>query len=117
MLHSMGEWFAIRGGQTRYMRKGEMKRLAILMTGAVLALSVAGNAMAAGSSSCSAYNPQTCSTVTTTTTPAVGGVTTSQATTTSTLPFTGMDVALLLVGGAGLLGAGLVVRRLSRRVN
>jgi len=28
-----------------------------------------------------------------------------------------MDVALLLVGGVGLLGAGLVVRRISRRIN
>ncbi|MGO9754345.1 MAG: hypothetical protein ACLP8S_31295 [Solirubrobacteraceae bacterium] len=84
-----------------------MKRLAILITGAVLALSVAGNAMAAGSSTCQAYNPQTC----------VSTTTTVSTATTSTLPFTGLDVALLLAGGAGLVGTGLVVRRISRRLN
>jgi hypothetical protein len=44
--------------------------------------------------------------------------TTSAATTSQgTLPFTGLDVVLLAVGGSSLLGAGLVVRRLSRRLN
>ncbi len=86
-----------------------MKRLAGLITGAVLALSVAGNAMAT-SSTCQAYNSCQGTSATTTT-----GVTTTG--TTTTLPFTGLDVALLLAGGAGLLGSGLVVRRISRRVN
>jgi hypothetical protein len=35
-------------------------------------------------------------------------------TTSSTLPFTGLDVVLLAAGGGTLLGAGLLVRRLSR---
>ncbi len=81
-----------------------MKRLAILITGLVLALSVASSAMAQ-SSTCQAYN--NCSATTTS----------EVSSTTSTLPFTGLDVALLLAGGAGLLGTGLVVRRISRRIN
>ncbi len=80
-----------------------MKRLAALITGVVLAVSVAGSAMA--SSTCSAYNPQGCTQSTSTTV-------TPTTVTTSTLPFTGLDVALLLAGGAGLLGVGLVVRRI-----
>ncbi len=82
-----------------------MKRLAIVITGLVLALSVASSAMAQ-SSTCQAYN--NCSATTTSDV---------SSTTTSTLPFTGLDVALLLAGGAGLLGTGLVVRRLSRRID
>jgi hypothetical protein len=80
-----------------------MKRIAMLV--AVLALMAApATAFAQESSTCEAYNPQLC---------------TSHTTTTSdgTLPFTGLDVALLALGGGGLLGAGLVVRRLSRRLN
>ena len=41
--------------------------------------------------------------------------TTGAATTSAgTLPFTGLDVALLAAGGAALLGVGLVVRHFSR---
>jgi hypothetical protein len=65
-------------------------------------------AMAAGSSTCQGYGQQTCAPVTTTT------ATTSSA---GTLPFTGLDVALLVAGGVTLLGAGFVIRRLSRRLN
>jgi hypothetical protein len=61
------------------------------------------------SSTCQAYNPQLCETS--------SGTTTTQPTSTGTLPFTGLDVALLAAGGATLLGAGFVVRRLSRRPN
>lgn len=98
-----------------------MKRIATLAAG--IAVMVPGSAAAAGSSStCQAYNPQLCtvahntgsgtptpgsSTTTTTTAGNVGG----------TLPFTGLDVALLAVGGGGLLGTGLVVRRLSNRAD
>ena len=34
-----------------------------------------------------------------------------------TLPFTGLDVVLLVVGGCALLSAGFAVRRVSRRLN
>jgi hypothetical protein len=33
------------------------------------------------------------------------------------LPFTGLDIVLLVVGGGALLTGGFVVRRLSRRLN
>lgn len=83
-----------------------MKRIALMVT--LLALAVAPSAAFADSSSCEAYTPQTCNSIT------------PQSTTTTsdgTLPFTGLDVALLAVGGGTLLGAGVVVRRLSRRLD
>jgi hypothetical protein len=98
-----------------------MKRMTMLVV--AVALMVPASALAAGGPTCDAYNHQGCSV---TTTPTLEGTTTSTtegtaATTASTsegtLPFTGLDVALLAVGGGGLLGAGLVVRRLSRRLN
>ena len=42
---------------------------------------------------------------------------TNAATSASTLPFTGLDVVLLVAGGGTLLGAGFVVRRLSRTLD
>ena len=51
--------------------------------------------------------------VATTGTPTVSAGTTA-ATTTGTLPFTGLDLAALLVGASVLLGGGLAVRYLSR---
>jgi len=83
-----------------------MKRIATLAAG--IALMAPGTALAESSSTCEAYNPQTCNSIT------------PQSTTTTsdgTLPFTGLDVALLAVGGGTLLGAGVVVRRLSRRLD
>lgn len=67
-------------------------------------------------------------TTSTTSTPSVSPTTATNtavpvATTTTTpgtaakLPFTGLDVVLLLVGGGALLSAGFVVRRVSRRLN
>ena len=83
-----------------------MKRIsALLGVVVVLALIVPAAAMAS-SSTCQGYDQQTCGPVTTST-----GTTTSA----STLPFTGLDVALLVAGGGTLLAAGFVVRRLSRR--
>lgn len=68
-----------------------------------------GTALADSSSTCEAYNPQTCSSIQ----PQQSTTSTSDG----TLPFTGLDVALLAVGGGTLLGAGVVVRRLSRRLD
>lgn len=99
-----------------------MKRIATLV--AAVALVAPGTALA--NSTCQAYNQQLCSSVSSNT--ATNGTpsstsnsgTTSTATTassSSTLPFTGLDVVLLAAGGGTLVGAGFVVRRLSRRLN
>lgn len=87
-------------------KKGLMKRIATLAVG--IALMLPGVASAA-SSTCQAYNPQTCTVPPATATRAVS--------TAGTLPFTGLDVALLALGGGTLLAGGLVVRRLSRRLD
>lgn len=87
-----------------------MKRIATLI--AALALLLPSAALASGgSSTCQSYNPQTCQVVSTSTS------TGTLSSTSSTLPFTGLDVVLLAAGGALLLGAGLVVRRLSSGTN
>jgi hypothetical protein len=92
-----------------------MKRfVTLLVVGAAL---LVPSAAFAGSSTCQGYSGQTCNikhvssndSVSTTASP-----TTSSA---STLPFTGLDVLLLAAGGGSLLGAGLVVRRLSRNLD
>ncbi|HUO69818.1 MAG TPA: hypothetical protein VMU39_03495 [Solirubrobacteraceae bacterium] len=81
-----------------------MKRIAILVVALAIALMIPSVALGQ-SSTCQAYNPQDCQSTTET-----EATTTA---TTSTLPFTGLDVALLAVGGGALLGVGFVVRRLS----
>lgn len=87
-----------------------MKRILPLIIGAML---VWPGAALAQSGSCSSsnqtYGSQTCQ--------VAQNVATSNTSTTassSTLPFTGLDVSLLVAGGVTLLGAGLVVRYLSR---
>jgi hypothetical protein len=85
-----------------------MKRIATLLAGLAL-MAAPSSALAQSSSECQAYNPQLCSV-----SDENGTTTTSSE---GTLPFTGLDVALLAVGGGGLLGAGLAVRGLSRRMN
>jgi hypothetical protein len=87
-----------------------MKRISALVgVMAVLALAIPSLA-AASSSTCQVYSPQTCNAVST------GNVSTNSASS-GTLPFTGLDVVLLVAGGGTLLAAGFVVRRLSRRLD
>jgi hypothetical protein len=89
-----------------------MKRISALV-GVVAIVALAIPSVAAASSTCQAYGPQTCNSV------GSGNVSTSPGSTgsTGTLPFTGLDVVLLVAGGGTLLGAGFLVRRLSRRLS
>ncbi len=87
-----------------------MRRVATLLVGMALVLSVPASSALAASSTCQAYNSQTCTTPTTPTTP----TTTTGIPTNTTLPFTGMDIVLLLVGAGILICTGLAVRRMSR---
>jgi hypothetical protein len=91
-----------------------MKRIATIIIG--LALMLPGTALAS-SSTCQSYNPQLCSVASNDASQTTTTSTTPGATSASTLPFTGLDVVLLAAGGGMLLGAGLVVRRLSRHVS
>jgi len=92
-----------------------MKRIVGLVV--AIALTVPGAAFAAGGSTCQSYNPQLCSSVGNNAQGGTGQGTKAGSTSASTLPFTGVDVGLLAAGGAVLLGAGLVVRRLSGDLN
>jgi hypothetical protein len=83
-----------------------MKRIAVLAV--LIALMTPGVAFATGSSTCQAYNPQLCSSVNTSNSGSSG---------TGTLPFTGIDVVLLVAGGLTLLSAGFVIRKVSGRLN
>ena len=84
-----------------------MKRISALVgILGVLVLLAPGAALA--SSTCQAYNTQLCS--------SVGSGNNSNGGS-GTLPFTGLDVVLLVAGGGTLLAAGFVIRRLSRRLN
>jgi hypothetical protein len=94
-----------------------MRRIVVLIVVVGLLSLVPATALAA-SSTCQAYNPQTCQVTPTTTEPTADGTADATATTASsgTLPFTGLDAVLLVAGGAALIGAGLAVRRFSRRL-
>jgi hypothetical protein len=85
-----------------------MKRIATVVI--ALALLIQSTALASGSSTCQSYNQELCSVAGN----SAAQSTPSATTASSTLPFTGLDVVLLAVGGGTLLGAGVVVRRLSR---
>jgi hypothetical protein len=85
-----------------------MKRFAILIATLGLLL-LPGAALA--SSTCQQYSSQDCSAST------VASQATTTTTSASTLPFTGLDVVLLAAGGGTLLGAGLIVRRMSRGID
>lgn len=98
-----------------------MKRITAVVA-AVIALVVPASALGQ-SPTCQSYNPQLCSSVnanTSATGPANAAASSTGATTSntsSTLPFTGLDVVLLVVGGGALLSAGFVIRRVARRLN
>jgi len=98
-----------------------MKRITALV-GVLGVLALAVPSIALGISTCQAYGPQTCDSVSSGTSGTGSGTPGSTTVTTAvnssgTLPFTGLDVVLLVVGGGALLSAGFVVRRLSRRLN
>ncbi len=89
-----------------------MKRIVALIIG--VALMVPGMASAQSGSTCQSYNPQLCSVASN---QAAHGTTpgaSSSPSSSGTLPFTGINVGLLAAGGGALLGAGFMVRRLSR---
>lgn len=81
---------------------GFIRRVAMLAVG--ICLMAPTLAFAQGGSTCQAYNPQLCSVK-------------RDGPKAGTLPFTGLDVGLLVAGGSVLIGAGFVVRRLSRRLD
>lgn len=83
-----------------------MKRITAFVL--ALAFIVPATALAQGGSTCQAYNPQLCAVASKT-----ANKTATAATSSGTLPFTGLDVGLLVAGGGLLLGGGLLVRRLS----
>jgi hypothetical protein len=84
-----------------------VKHIATLVI--TMALMMPATALAHASSTCQAYNPQTCSALSTTQRNAV-------PTSSGSLPFTGLDIVLLVSGGGILVATGLVVRQLLRRV-
>jgi hypothetical protein len=90
-----------------------MKRIVTLIVS--LALVALPSAAFAASSTCQSYNAQLCQVASNTASRTTATSPTSTSTA-STLPFTGLDVGLLVAGGGVLLGAGLVVRRFSRGV-
>ena len=108
------------GGNELRIEVGVIKKLFGARSAVVLlmalALALPASALAQGGSTCQAYNPQLC---------AVAGQTQAKPDGTSAggtaggtagaLPFTGLDVGLLAVGGCVLLGGGMIVRRLSLR--
>jgi hypothetical protein len=98
-----------------FTEEGFMKRFVTLFVVGVALLAPAG-ALAVSSSTCQAYGQQLCA-VQGSSNNAANTTTNTTTTSQSTLPFTGLDVVLLVVGGGALLGAGLVVRVLSRRLN
>jgi hypothetical protein len=83
-----------------------MKRNIVAVV-ASLSLVAAAPAGAAVSPTCGAYHP-TCSNIVSSDSP-------TATTGTGSLPFTGLDVGLLVAGGGSLAGLGFVIRRTSKR--
>lgn len=84
-----------------------MKRLTALL-GVLIVLALPATSLASSSSNCQAYNPQLCGSV------SAGS---NGGDSSHTLPFTGINVGFLTLIGASFLGAGFVVRRMSRDVS
>ena len=87
-----------------------MKRMAVLIL--VIAWLIPTSAVAKGSSTCQAYNPQTCNVLSTQS----NAASSTAAASSGSLPFTGLDVFLLVIGAGTLIGAGLVLRAVTRRM-
>jgi hypothetical protein len=83
-----------------------MKRIATFIVTFAFVLAPA-SALASSSSTCQAYNNETCGPTQVSRPPSSN----------NQLPFTGLDLVLLVVGGGALLGAGVVVRRVSRNLS
>jgi hypothetical protein len=105
-------WILFTG--RNFKKEGFMKRFVTLVVVGAALLVPAG--ALASSSTCQAYNPQLCSIKHDSSNDATNTTATPATNSQSTLPFTGLDVVLLVAGGGSLLGAGLVVRRLSRHL-
>src|SRR5579875_3971944 len=94
-----------------------MKRTVALLT--CMALMIPGAAVASANSTTSNYGHHTAvksvtaSRSTTPTTPSTSPTSATETTQTGSLPFTGLDVGALAAGAVLLLGAGLVLRRVS----
>jgi hypothetical protein len=90
-----------------------MKRIVALM--ASFAMLIPGAAVASANSTSSSYGQHNVQSVIATRSPAttVANTTTSSATSAGSLPFTGLDIGALALGGVMLLGAGVAVRRMS----
>jgi hypothetical protein len=92
-----------------------MKRFSALV-GILAVLALVAPGMALASSTCQGYGSKACDSVSSGTAGTGNGSTTA-TTSSGSLPFTGLDIVLLVVGGGALLTGGFVVRRLSRRLN
>jgi hypothetical protein len=93
-----------------------MKRLALLMAVAAIALAVAAPAYAQTAVS-DAYGGKgggIVGTVNSGNGPSASGPQQVQASSGSSLPFTGLDVGLLALGGVALVGVGVGLRRFAR---
>lgn len=76
-----------------------MKRFITLLVGLALMVGPSAAFAQSSSSECQTYSSETC----------------SVTETSGTLPFTGLDVPVLIAVGGGLLGVGFAVRRISRQ--
>jgi hypothetical protein len=93
-----------------------MKRNIVAVV-ASLSLVAAAPAGAAVSPTCRAYHPRCSSIVSSSSSPNTSATPTTTTTTgTGSLPFTGLDVGLLVAGGGSLAGLGYAIRRTSKRI-